>query len=103
MEGAALRFRPADGTEGAQIDGPVGRGRGCRCRLPKAYSVAARRLPVRPAAVAPSSDALIVTSLPAGPRNLPAAADRRRSLRQAQIQSLSDRLFSWLAFVELHE
>jgi hypothetical protein len=34
-------------------------------------------------------------SLPAAPRDLPVAAGRRRSLRQAQIQALSDRLFSY--------
>ena len=40
--------RPADRTQAAQIDSPVSRGRGGRRRLPKAYCVAARRLPLRP-------------------------------------------------------
>ena len=95
MEVADLRFRPADGTEGSQIDGPVSRGRGRRCRLPKAYFVATGRLPVRPAADHPAPDALVSASLPAAPRDLPVAAGRRRSLRQTQIQGPSDRLFSY--------
>ena len=79
----------------AQVDGPVSRGRGRRCRLPKAYFVAARRLPIRPATDRPASDALIPTPVSAAPRDLSAAAGRRRSLRQTQIQGLSDRLFSY--------
>jgi transposase InsO family protein len=89
MEGADLRFRPADGTEGTQIDSLVSRGRGRRCRPPKAYFVAARRLPVRPAADRPASDALVAASLPQAPRDLPAAAGRRRCVAQAQVQGLS--------------
>ena len=95
VEGADVRFRPADRTEGAQINGPVRRGGGGRRRLPKAYAAAARRLPLRPAADDPASDALVAASLPQAPRDLPAAAGRRRSFAQAQVQGLSDRLFSY--------
>ena len=83
------------GPKAAQIDSPVSRGRGRRRRLPKAYFVAARRLPLRPAAHDPASDALVPSPVSATPRDLPVAAGRRRSLRQAQIQGLSDRLFSY--------
>ena len=83
------------GPKAAPIDGPVGRGRGRRRRFPKAYAVAARRLPLRPAAHHPASDALVPSSVSATARDLPVAAGRRRSLRQAQIQGLSDRLFSY--------
>ena len=82
------------GPKAAQIDGPVGRGRGRRRRLPKAYAAAARRLPLRPAADDPASDALVPSPVSATPRDLPVAPGRRRSLRQTQIQDLSDRLFS---------
>src|ERR1700677_5393997 len=95
VESADLRFRSADRTQGAQIDGPVSRGRGCRRRLPKAYAVAARRLPLRLAADHPASDALVPSSVSATPWDLPVAAGRRRSLRQTQIQGLSDRLFPY--------
>src|ERR1700722_7149990 len=57
----------------------------------EAVVVAFRRhtlLPIRPAAVRPASDALVPTPMSAAPRDLSAAAGRRRSLRQAQIQGL---------------
>src|ERR1700677_806664 len=95
VESADLRFRSADRTQGAQIDGPVSRGRGCRRCFPKAYAVAARRLPLRLAADHPASDALVPSSVSATPWDLPVAAGRRRSLRQTQIQGLSDRLFPY--------
>jgi hypothetical protein len=79
----------ADGTEGAQIDGPVSRGRGRRRCLPKAYFVAARRLPLRPAGHPPASDALVPSSVSATRWDLAAAAGRRRSLRQAKIQGFT--------------
>ena len=44
VESADLRFRSADRTEGAQIDGPVSRGRSRRRCIPEAYFAAARRL-----------------------------------------------------------
>src|SRR6202522_2354620 len=66
-----------------------------RRRLPKAYAVAARRLPLRLAADHPASDALVPSSVSATPWDLPVAAGRRRSLRQTQIQGLSDRLFPY--------
>src|SRR6202453_2124555 len=65
-----------------------------RC-FPKAYAVAARRLPLRLAADHPASDALVPSSVSATPWDLPVAAGRRRSLRQTQIHGLSDRLFPY--------
>src|SRR3984957_12827756 len=61
----------------------------------EAYFVAARRLPIRPAADRPASDALVPPPVSAAPRDLSAAAGRRRILGQTQIQGLSDRLFSY--------
>ena len=61
----------------------------------RAPVVAARRLPIRPAADRLASDALVPTPVSAAPRDLSAAAGRRRSLRQAQVHALSDRLFSY--------
>src|SRR3984885_9141237 len=61
----------------------------------EAYFVAARRLPIRPAADRPASDALVPPPVSAAPRDLSAAAGRRRILGQTQIQSLSNRLFSY--------
>jgi hypothetical protein len=43
----------------------------------------------------PASDAFVSSSLFATPWDLPAPAGRRRSLGQAQIQGLSDRLFPY--------
>ena len=127
VESAVLRFRPCrDRTQAAQIDSPISRGRGRRRCIPKAYAAAARRLPLCPAAHDPASDALVPSPVSATPRDLPLAASRRRSLRQTQIQGLSDRLLSYrhrrgsncagqaptivaidrtskLAFVEMHE
>src|SRR5580693_5431737 len=85
----------ADHLDDLAIDGPVSRGRGCRRCVPKAYAVAARRLPLRLAADHPASDALVASSVSATPWDLPVAAGRRRSLRQTQVQGLSDRLFSY--------
>ena len=48
-----------------------------------------------PAAHDPASDALVPSPVSATPRDLPVAASRRRSLRQTQIQGLSDRLVSY--------
>src|SRR5271154_7388645 len=90
-----LRFRPADRTAGAQMDWPLSRRRGRRRCIPKAYFAAARRLPVRSAAHPPASDPIVPSPVSATPRDLPAAAGRRRSLGQTQIQGLSDRLFSY--------
>ena len=73
----------------------MSRGRGRRRCIPKAYFAAARRLPLCPAAHDPASDALVPSPVSATPRDLPVAASRRRSLRQTQIQGLSDRLFSY--------
>ena len=61
----------------------------------EAYFAAARRLPLCPAADDPASDALVPSPVSATPRDLPVAAGRRRSLRQTQIQGLSDRLLSY--------
>ena len=88
----------ADRTQAAQIDSPVSRGRGRRCRLLEGITLlAARRLPVRalqPTIAPTHPDALVPSPVSATPRDLPVAASRRRSLRQTQIQGLSDRLFS---------
>src|SRR5580693_4053665 len=54
-----------------------------------------RRLPLCAAAHDPASDALVPSPVSATPRDLPLAASRRRSLRQTQIQGLSDRLLSY--------
>jgi hypothetical protein len=78
VERADFRRGCADGTEGAQIDGPVRRGRGRRRRFPKAYPVAARRLPLRPAADNPAPNALVSASLSAAPRRQPIAPSGRR-------------------------
>ena len=78
MERADFRRGCADGTEGAQIDGPVRRGRGRCRRFPKACPVAARRLPLRPAADNPAPDALVPSSVSATPRHQPIAPGRRR-------------------------
>src|SRR5271155_4482451 len=43
----------------------------------------------------PASDPIVPSPVSATPRDLPAAAGRRRSLGQTQIQGLSDRLFSY--------
>ena len=50
VEEAFVRRRPAHRSPGAQVNGPVGRGRGRRRCLPPSHAVAARRLPLRPPA-----------------------------------------------------
>jgi hypothetical protein len=52
-------------AEEPEDDGLVSRGRGRRHRLPKTYAVAARRLPLRPAAHHSASDALVPPSVSA--------------------------------------
>ena len=88
----ASACRSAEQDRRSRVDRPVRRGGGHHRRLSQAHAAAARRLPLRPAADDPASDALVAASLPAAPWHLPAAGGRRRQAREAQVQGLSDRL-----------
>ena len=81
-------------SEGAEVDGAVGRGRG-GSSLPSAGTPsAARRLPLRASGDDPAPDAIVPASLPAAPRDLPLARGRRRQACKEEVQDLSDRLSS---------
>jgi transposase-like protein len=54
-------------------------------RLPEAYFVAARRLPLCFATDHPASDALVAASVPAALWNIEVAAGRRRNFAQAEV------------------
>ena len=92
VEGPDLGRRPVHRTEGAEVDGPIDRGRGDRGCLSAAHAVAARRLPLRTAGNDPASDALVFASLSAAPRHLAVARRRWRQADQTQVQGLCDRL-----------
>jgi hypothetical protein len=89
VERADLCRGCADGTEGAQIDGSVRRGRGRRRRVSKAYFVAARRLPVRAAADNSAPDALVSASLSAAPDCPKSKATKSRGGSSRPIRSVS--------------
>ena len=97
VESAVLRFRPADRTQAAQIDGPVSRGRRGRRRcIRQACPAAARRLPVRSAAHHRASGALVhFTGVcnACGISRLPQVEGEASAKRR--IQGLSNRLLSY--------
>jgi transposase InsO family protein len=125
VEEARVGLRSRDGSEGTEIDGPDRRGRGDGRRLPKAYAVAARRLPLRAPADDSSSDALVPSSLPAAPWDLKAAVEGEASPKRkfkanpigyfhidiAEVRTAQGKLYlivaidraSKFAYVELHE
>jgi len=77
----------------------VAGGRGDHRRLSEAYIVAARRLPLRAAAVNPEPDAFIAASLPATPWHFPPAKPGRRETAEAEVQELSN----WLFHIDIAE